>query len=158
MNNTAYMNKLVEWKSKHSKGIGVELAKIKELESKYNIAFPKAYKEFLKLSGIYCAVILYGSHRFEFSEENQTSAKRWLKEYKLESLIKKPFWVIATLSGVAFWYFHFDEGDNPPIYRLDCENYEEYPDEYSFGKVANSFQEWIEEAIERYEEDPDRNK
>ena len=149
-----YMNKLVEWKINNSKGIGVELADISIVENRYDINFPVAYREFLEQSGAYCAAILYGSHRFEYVERNQQLAQDLLDEYGLRGLIQKPFWVIATLDGGAFWYFHQDEGDNPPIYRLDCENYGDAPKEMVFGKVADSFQAWVEKAITNYERSP----
>ena len=51
----------------------------------------------------------------------------------------------------AFFYIHLDEGDNPPVHRLDCENYGDMDDKYTFGKIYESFQEWIEFAINNYE-------
>ncbi|WP_298426869.1 SMI1/KNR4 family protein [uncultured Kordia sp.] len=148
-----YMYNLKKWKdSKKWNDTGVEESKITQMESKYEILFPLAYREFLIFSGLKSAAIAPG-HMFEFLEEKQKEAQKLLKNFKLNHLIKKPFWVIATDAN-AFWYFHLDEGDNPPVYRLDCEYYEEYPDKYSFGKIAETFQAWIEKGIEYYEMDP----
>jgi len=133
---------------------GVEESEIATLESNYNINFPVSYREFLILTGNSCSVIVQG-HGFEYAEQDQIDFRSSLKEYKLSHLISKPIWVIATLDGGAFWYFHLDEGDNPVVYRLDCENYGEIDDKYTFGKVADSFQDWIEQAIKYYEEDPE---
>ena len=149
-----YINRLKDLKEKRGWNYtGVNISEINELQEKFNIIFPVAYNEFLSYSGNFSTVIKQG-HSFEFLEQDQQDAQKWLKEYDLENLIKKPFWVIATLER-AFWYFHLDEGDNPPIYRLDSEYYEDYPNESSFGKVADSFQAWIEKAIDYFEEDPE---
>ena len=149
------LNKLKSWKETYNRGKGVDLIDISNLENKYGILFPLLYREFLKESGVYCAAIVQ-SHRFEFLDMKQQQAQHLLKDYNLEHLITKPFWVIATHED-AFWYFHLDEGDNPPIYRLDCGYYGDSPDEYTFGKVADSFQDWIEKAIAFYEEDPENH-
>lgn len=124
------------------------------LSNKNNIEFPLSYKEYLELSGDYTGIVKLASW-FNYAEQDQIDFRRSLKEYKLSHLISKPIWVIATLDGGAFWYFHLDEGDNPAVYRLDCENYGEIDDKYTFGKVADSFQDWIEQAIKYYEEDPE---
>ncbi len=146
-----YMQKLKDWdESKNWNSTGVEENRIVSLENKFHITFPIAYIEYLKISGSECPAIIQG-HRFEFLEKRQDDAQYWLKEHALENLIKKPFWVIADTGG-SFWYFHLDEGDNPPIYRLSPEYYSDYQDEQSFGKVANSFKDWIDGAIDRYEE------
>ena len=148
------LDKLKNWKEKYKRGKGVDTLKINEIEKKFDVRLPFLYKDFLKESGVYCAAIVQG-HRFEYLEQQQQEAQDLLKEYKLQNLIKKPFWVIADDGDSdAFWYFHLDEGDNPAIYRLSCMYYGEMDDKYTFGKVANSFQEWIEEAVERYEENP----
>ncbi|WP_298426872.1 SMI1/KNR4 family protein [uncultured Kordia sp.] len=146
------MNNLQLWKEKYKRGRGLEIDKISGIQSKYSINYPKAYKEFLFVSGDFCRAIPQ-SFDFDYEEERQQQAQKLLKEFKLSHLIKKPFWVIATDAN-TFYYFHLDEGDNPPVYRLDCEYYEEYPDKYSFGKIAESFQAWIEKGIEYYEMDP----
>ena len=151
-----YMQKLKNWDdNKNWKKTSVKEDAISFLEDNHSIKFPLAYREYLSVSGIYCPAIVQG-HRFEFLEEKQSDALNLLKEYKLSHLISKPIWVIATSGDSdSFWYFHLDEGDNPAVYRLSCMYYEEYPDEKSFGKVADSFQDWIEQAIKYYEEDPE---
>ena len=149
-----YMQNLKEWDSnKNWNDTGVEEGKISEIQQKYNILFPLSYKEYLSISGVQCPAIVQG-HGFEYLEDQQQLAQDLLDEHGLRGLIEKPFWVIATSDRVAFWYFHQDEGDNPPIYRLDCESYGDVPKEMAFGKVADSFQAWIEKAITNYERSP----
>ena len=61
------MNTLEEWKTKHNRGLGVDLSEIETLQSDFNLTFPLAYKEFLLLSGKYCAAVPFGNHRFEYA-------------------------------------------------------------------------------------------
>ena len=127
---------------------GMEENEILALEQKFNIQYPVAYKEYLFLMGKYSNIIILTSW-LEYFEINQKRAQELLKQYNLSHLIQKGFWVIGDFDD-AFWYFHFDEGDNPPVYRLDCENYGDIDDQYTFGKVADTFEAWINKAINAY--------
>lgn len=150
MNDIIYMNGLNEWKNKYNRGLSLEESNISLIENKYNITFPKAYKEFLTLSGTYCVPIKVGKYQFESMEGWQKRAKKMLKQYSLSHLIQKDFWVIGD-TDISFYYIHFDEGENPPVYRLTPEDYKEYPDESSFGKIADTFEAWINKWIASFE-------
>jgi hypothetical protein len=150
MDDIIYMNGLSDWKIKYNRGLPLEESEILLIESKYNISFPKAYKEFLELSGVYCVPIKVGKYQFEYMEEYQKRAKELLKQYNVSHLIQKDFWVIGD-TDLSFYYIHFDEGDNPPVYRLTPEDYEEYPDESSFGKIADTFEAWVNKWIVGFE-------
>ncbi|PTX63780.1 hypothetical protein C8N46_101386 [Kordia periserrulae] len=111
---------------------GIPITEIENFEQKLNIKFPKAYKEYNEL------------------------AKANLKEYGLEHLITKDFWVIGEIYGSLYINFiYLDEGDDPPVYGLDMENYEDYPEKF-FRKIANSFSEYVERAIDSYDPRYDR--
>ena len=147
---TLYMQKLEATKDENPKtSIGVTEEEIIGLENDFEIQLPLAYKEYLFLAGKYSSMIKLLSW-MEYLPENQTRAKQLLKEYQLEKLIKKDFWVVADFDDAIF-YIHLDEGDNPPVYRLDCENYGDMSDEYTFGKIAETFEEWINKKIEFWE-------
>ena len=143
------MTQLQDWIQTNKRGVEVSENEIKNMEIKHNITFPKSYKEYLLLSGAYCPAILQ-SHRFENLEKRQQHAQELLKEHSLTKLITKPFWVIVDFDYV-FWYIHPDEGDNPPVHRLDCEMYGDIEDRYTFSIVGESFQAWIEKSIDDYE-------
>ena len=153
-----YINKLVSLKeSKNWNDTGVDEIIITQKEQENGILFPLSYREFLSYSGKWSSVVKLIAP-FDSLQEAQKEAQDLLTEYNLGHLIKKRFWVIGTSGDSdSFWYFHLDDGDNPPIYRLSCMYYEDYPDESSFGKVSDSFQDWIERAIENYESDPVNN-
>ena len=142
-----YMQKALEWKEEYDEGEGMDIVRIEEEELFNNIQFPKAYKEFLELTGIdfYASPINTG-----YDDVNQKRAKELLKEYNLSHLIQKDFWVIGD-TDISFYYIHFDEGDNPSVYRLTPEDYEEYPDESSFGKIADTFEAWVNKWITSFE-------
>jgi hypothetical protein len=134
-------------------GNKIELIKIEALEQKIGKTFPKAYKEFLELAGKgfrpLSATGLSGN--LDSLEEFNEMAKANLKEYGLGYLIEKDFWVVAEMDGSLYiHYIFFNEGDNPPVYGLDIENYEEDPKEF-FRKSANSFSEYVETFINNYD-------
>ena len=54
-------------------------------------------------------------------------------------------------SEYSFFYIHLDEGDNPPVYRISPESYEEFPGDDTFGKIADTFEDWINKKIDNWE-------
>jgi hypothetical protein len=137
---------------------GIPVSEIERFEQKLNIQFPKAYKEYNKLAGKgFRPISASGlSIRLFYLEEYNELAKANLKEYGLEHLITKDFWVIGEIYGSLYINFiYLDEGDNPPVYGLDMENYEDNPKKY-FKKIANSFSEYVEKAINTYNPRYDR--
>jgi len=129
---------------------------INDLEKKNKITLPKSYKEFLSFTGKYFAPLdINGlSAEFVILEKANENARSNLKEYGLEKLITKDFWVIAEMEGsVLIHYIFLDEGDNPPVYTLDMEGYTELPymkDEF-YGKMTNSLSDYLEAYIENYD-------
>ncbi|KAB8152437.1 hypothetical protein EZY14_013575 [Kordia sp. TARA_039_SRF] len=147
---------LIENNMKDSSGIPV--SEIESFEQKLNIQFPKAYKEYLELTGDGFRPISVSGLSIElfYLEEYYELAKVNLKEYGLEHLITKDFWVIGEIYGSLYINFiYLDEGDNPPVYGLDMENYEDYPENF-FRKIADSFSEYVEKAIDVYNPKYDR--
>ncbi|WP_300687702.1 SMI1/KNR4 family protein [Chryseobacterium sp.] len=135
----------------------VSLASINQLEIKINKEFPKAYKEFLELTGKH----FYPIHNsntglggtFDFLESANENAKEQLKDYGLQNIIKRDFWTVAESDGsIYIHYIFFDEGDNPPVYGLDMEGYtDDSMDSKEFHrKIANSFTEYIQNSINTY--------
>jgi hypothetical protein len=147
---TQYMQKLEIAIEKYPKrSTPMTTAETTAIEEQFDIELPVAYKEYLTLTGKYSSMIKLVSWS-EHLPEDQKRAKQLLKDYQLEKLIKKDFWVVADFDD-AFFYIHLDEGDNPPVYRLDCENYGDMRDEYTFGKIAETFEEWINKKIDNWE-------
>jgi hypothetical protein len=150
--NYIYLNKLKDWdEGKNWKQNKISESEITDLQSTFALSFPIAYKEFLLLSGGYfssCKI----NHEFDSIAERQIKTKEKLKEFGLEGLIKKDFWVIGELDGCEYInYIYLDEGDNPPVYALSMEDYAEDSSEDYFSKINDSFSEWIEKWIASYE-------
>ena len=153
-----YLNKLEEYLKQNNilERSGIPLSEIEKLETLNNITFPKAYKEYLTLTGKYFRPISSTglSSMFEFVNDKTKMAKANLKEFGLEKLISKDFWVVSEMDGLVFIHYIFlDEGDNPPIYTLDMEGYTEFPDmrDEFYGKMTNSFSDYVEAYIESYD-------
>ena len=148
-----YMHNLLEWEQKYAVAEGMNLEEISNFEKKYNVEFPRAYKEFLYMSGVKCEAINWYGHRFRYAIENQNAAAILLKKYNLIGLVRPPFWVIA-IEGETFIYFHLDEGDNPPMHVLYSGHYDKRgKNEYAFKQVSDSFEQWIGFCIENYEKE-----
>ncbi|WP_420571853.1 SMI1/KNR4 family protein [Kordia sp.] len=155
-----FMQKLEEYLIKNDikDSSGIPITEIEKFEQKLNIQFPKAYKEYSLLAGKgFRPISVSGlSIGLFYLEELYELAKANLKEYNLEHLINKDFWVIGEIYGSLYINFiYLDEGDDPPVYGLDMENYEDDPKE-AFGKIADSFSEYVEQAIDDYDPKYDR--
>ena len=136
--------------------VGVTEGVIEALEAKIDKTFPIAYREFLFLGGVRANMLAdmdKGFYRREtgspyYIEEQQQLASEQLQEmsYKIE----KPFWVIADLDSCEqFHYFHFDEGDNPPVYfYCSYMPQSDNTDKPAHEKIANSFSEYIDNLID----------
>ena len=134
---------------------GVSKEVIEAYEKKYNISFPKAYKEYLFLGCVSSRVLggINGGGFPEYKTRQQLSVKNLLKEKGLQ-IVGGDFWVTTDLDGgEQFHFFYFNDPDaedpeNPPIYG----SYPGYLDEGSQlkKKIANSFSEWVERLINRY--------
>ena len=152
-----YQQKLKEFKTSHPKSCkGVKVEDIEKL----NTEFPVSYKEFLYLSGDEFEPISGLNLGFYPVDDEQLwiikqnkNARENLKEYGLEHLMPKHYWVIAEWDGSeVIWYIDLDQGDDPPVYGLNIVEYAEEPDEWWYEKEFNKFSDWVNEAIKEYEE------
>ncbi|KAB8152409.1 hypothetical protein EZY14_013425 [Kordia sp. TARA_039_SRF] len=155
-----FMQKLEEYliENNITDSSGIPLSEIERFEQKLNIQFPRAYKEYAELAGKgFRPISASGlSISLFYLEEYHELAKANLKEYNVENVITKDFWVIGEIYGSLYINFiYLDEGDDPPVYGLDIENYEDDPKE-AFGKIADSFSEYVEQAIDDYDPRYDR--
>ncbi|WP_299212935.1 SMI1/KNR4 family protein [uncultured Dokdonia sp.] len=134
-----------------------------KLETKIDKVFPKVYKEFLSIAGENANVIAFLNHGFYdpvrddiyYVEEQQEYTKNKLKKYGVS--IGGDFWVIADLDGGGqFDFFYFNDADaedpeNPPVYASYPDLIEDNDPDFPLKKkLANTFQEYIEEKIKGY--------
>ncbi len=137
--------------------VGVKTKDIEDYENKNNISFPKVYKEFLFLAGSQTNLLsgINGAGFPDYKYEQQKYTRETLKDYRVS--IGENFWVIADLDGgEQFDFFYFNDPDaedpeNPPVYASYPAYIEDNEPEYPIKKkLANTFQEYIENKIRAY--------
>ncbi|CAM1358281.1 conserved hypothetical protein [Tenacibaculum litopenaei] len=144
------LEKIKQWKETYEDGSGVSINEIQMMEERAGVEFPESYKSFLLHVGEEAPFVRV-SHNFDYLESFQEDAKSWLTEFGFDGLVPKPFWVFAVdYDSRSLFYFPLNKGGNPPVYRLACEAHQEEPDEFSFGKLAENFEDWISSKIARY--------
>jgi len=131
--------KIGKWENK-----GISEQEIEKLEQKFNIQFPKAYKEFLFLGG-----------EFDNCIDWETSAEylNWRQENIQESMNSvnlnlKPFFAFANYERDQFLFFFLNGEENPPIYAYYEDKIEEDGKEVFYTKFRDSFSEYIDRCIE----------
>ena len=129
----------------------LEVLKIETLENEINKSFPKAYKEFLYLTGgrpkIYDSGIDGG---FTFTLERQQYTKELLAENGFT--FKQDIWVIAELDGgEQFDFFIFndptaEDPENPPVYFFDANYFDDgvNASEKNISRSFETFSEYVE--------------
>ena len=145
-----YLKKLV--KNATIKGrsiVGVSEKEIQEVEKKFNITFPKAYREFLLLAGKRRGRLpLYDTADLE------TLAADWHQEIMWEVLestnakkdIKHPFCMFAESNGCEqFAFFYLEDGEDPIVHTVDY-GWEEYTVEIKSSK--KTFSQYIDGRID----------
>jgi hypothetical protein len=131
----------------------LEIEKINNLETTVDLIFPKAYKEFLYLTGGRPKIFDSGINSgITYAIVRQKKIKEFLKkEYNFS--IDKDFWVIAELDLEQFYFFYFNDPDaenqeNPPVYFFKGYEIEEgenassdniYLSDETFSEFVNSY-------------------
>ncbi len=103
---------------------GVSELEIKKAEQKYNINFPKAYKEFLYLAGDYSGNLhLMDTNSLEelISDWHQEIMKEEIQDTGLDKQLTRPFWLFAENNGCeVFYFFYLDENtEDPKVYLVN---------------------------------------
>ena len=131
--------------------IGVTENEIQKVEKKYNIAFPKAYQEFLFLAGKYIGNLpLYDTTNLE------DLAADWHQEIMWEELdrtnatkdFQRPFWQFAESNGCEqFAFFYLDDGDDPTVYTADYKGLD--ADKKEIKSLERPFSTFIDQTIDQ---------
>jgi hypothetical protein len=120
-----YLKKLEQNKKIGSQTIkGVSESEIKKVEAKFNIKFPKAYKEYLFLAGKYA-----GNLPIMDTDDLETISSDWhqeimreeMQETGLDKQLTRPFWLFAESNGCeVFYFFYLDENtEDPNVYLVN---------------------------------------
>jgi len=128
---------------------GVSTSEIQAVESRLNIKFPLAYKEFLLLAGDYPGNLqLFDGHStldMLADDEVLGYLKETLKENKLN--ITRPFWVITEYGNFdQFTFFYLDENtEDPTVWGVTYNG----DDEYYIYSLNKKFSEYIDSTIDK---------
>jgi len=125
-----YLKKLKENPTIDGRTIkGVSEIEIAKAEAKFNIKFPKAYKEFLFLAGE-----SRGSLPIMDTTDLETISSDWhheimqeeIEETGLKKQLIRPFWLFAESNGCeVFYFFYLDENtEDPKVYLVNYGNQE----------------------------------
>lgn len=103
---------------------GVSETEIKKAEQKYNIKFPKVYKEFLFLAGSYSGNLrLMDTNSLEeiSSDWHQEIMREEMEDTGLDKQLTRPFWLFAESNGCeVFYFFYLDENsEDPNVYLVN---------------------------------------
>jgi hypothetical protein len=126
----------------------LETENINNLETTVDLIFPKAYKEFLYLTGGRPKIFDSGINSgITYAIVRQKKIKEFLKkEYNFS--IDKDFWVIAELDLEQFDFFYINDPDaedkeNPPVYFFKGYEIEE-GEEASEANISLSYDTFSE--------------
>ncbi|SDI48540.1 SMI1 / KNR4 family (SUKH-1) [Chryseobacterium taeanense] len=124
---------------------GISEQEIEKLEQKFNVTFPKAYKEFLFLGGEFQNAIDWDTIT-EYLDWTQENIKESMDEVNLDL---KPFFAFANYGNDQCLFF-FVEGENPPIYIYAEDKFHknEKGEYVYYKKVFNSFSDFIDKSID----------
>ena len=133
--NINYLKKLEAYPGNRTfKRRGLSIARIQELEAKYNDGkpFPESIREFLFLAGEMPALGIDIGSSWEWMQED---AKEVLAHYEVK--IERPFFVLYQLDNCAIFTFFYldDERDNPQLHHC-----------YADYKFDNTVDEFIESS------------
>ncbi len=147
-----YLKKLVKNATIDGRSIvGVSEKEIQEVEKKFNITFPKAYREFLLLAGKRRGQLpLYDTSDLE------TLAADWHQEIMWEELemtnatkdFQRPFWLFAESNACEqFVFFYLDDGDDPTVYSADYKGLD--ADKKEIKSLKRPFSTFIDQTIDQ---------
>lgn len=116
---------------------------IDEIEKKFMLKLPLAYKDFLSLFGKETENFLAGSD-FTYPRvlELRESAENLLAETGSSYSLKKNDYVFFMHQGYAFLFFTVDGSPDPPVMR-----YQEFEE---IAQATKSFSEWLELVVDEH--------
>jgi len=117
---------------------------LRNLERRYSVTLPEAYKSCMRYIGRHPGTFLRGSH-FTYPEvELQTKfAREWTEDDDTDFEFLDGSFVFRGLQGYAFDYFNTKDGEDPPVYLFT-----QFDDAFESRRQTDSFSEWLFKKIE----------
>jgi hypothetical protein len=129
---------------------GISENEISKTEKKLQIKFPTAYKEFLFLAGEYTGGLrlLEGNSNLSILSHNDTRKQLANVVDKLETPIKKSFWVFSEKDAFEqFFFFYLDENSDDPIVWFNT--YGEDDSKNIIIKLKDKFSLFINDVVDK---------
>ena len=115
-----------------------------ELESRYDVTLPEAYKSCMRHIGRYPGDFLAGSEfTYPAMRRQMEFAKRYAEENATDFEFPDDIFVFRGLQGYAFDCFRTEEGADPPVYMFRKFDPIESGGTYELRLQADSFSEWL---------------
>ena len=115
--------------------VGCSIEDLSELEKRFSVTLPRAYKEFMIVMGQESGnFLLDGSWHYPL-EWNQSTAEGMLQENDSDFVLEKDTFVFMARDNF-FIFFYTNAGDDPPVYIF--EDGAKQP-----RKFFGSFSEWL---------------
>ncbi len=135
---------------------GVSESEIEKVEKKFNIVFPKSYREFLILAGENRGALpMMDTADLEIIFSDWHQELMWEELQDTGTKIDRPFWLFAESNGCEiFYFFYLDEEKADPVVHMV--NYAQEDRKRNVRSLEISFSEFISEMIDlayRYEKE-----
>ncbi len=134
----SYISFLGDYSNEIGETIGIGVHEINQIEEKFNIKLPIAYKQFLLSSGKKTGFLLNGYYiEYPSLIENREDAiyelnfdDREKNDKELE--IKDSYFFFAQWQGYNFFFFDCSlEEDNPTVFLFDTDKIRKYKDSFT---------------------------
>jgi len=127
----------------------MSLEELEDIEKRYNVTLPRAYKELLLLIGKNSGQLFeQGELKIDGFHWLKQMALEEIKESNLDIILKPTDLVIYEHQGYIYRYLPTDKGGNPPVIEFD-----------DSGSIYThpTFQDYISKSFEDYFKFWDRN-
>jgi hypothetical protein len=115
-----------------------------ELERRYDITLPEAYRSCMRHIGRSSNKLFEGSHFNYPGVRRQTEFARDLAEDRATDLdLPDDIFVFHGLQGYAFDCFRTTEGEDPPVYLFTKFDPQDSGGTYELRQMSDSFSDWI---------------
>ncbi|MFB6366110.1 SMI1/KNR4 family protein [Paenibacillus elgii] len=106
---------------------------------------PEAYLKFIKCAGR--GYIMFNGSDYSIKDiekfkDLKVGALELLEECGYNKKIGDDQFVFMGHQGYMYWFFNFNDGDNPPVYFFE-ESYDESNTESEFIKLSDTFSEFL---------------
>jgi hypothetical protein len=119
---TPFFGALGERLAKLPQSKGIAAAQISAYARARAITLPAAVQAFLRIAGADYDFLFGGGTRATFASLAGIAEEAAEILTECGGAIDRPFLPLLTYSGAMFLFVYLDDGDDPPVYRFECES------------------------------------